>query len=78
MAVTDISELRKKRQAKKTRNLIIKIFIVLLICGAALVAVFTKDMWYPYLNGVLTTIPETVQPEASSAELAEGKFPIKV
>ena len=28
MAVTDISELRKKRQAKKTRNLIIKIFIV--------------------------------------------------
>ena len=36
MAVTDISALRKKRQAKKTRNLIIKIFIVLLICGAAM------------------------------------------
>lgn len=78
MAVTDISELRKKRKAKRTKNLIIKIFIVLLICGAVLVAVFTKDMWYPYLKGVLNAIPETVQPESSSAELAEGQFPIKV
>ncbi len=78
MAVTDISELRKKRKAKQTKNLIIKIFAVLLICGAVLVAVFTKDIWYPYLNGVLTSIPETVQPESSNAELAEGKFPIKV
>lgn len=78
MAVTDISELRKKRQARKTKNLIIRIFIVLLICGAALIAVFTKDMWFPYLNGVVSSIPENVASDQSSAELAEGRFPIKV
>lgn len=78
MAVTDISELRKKRQAKQTRNMIIRIFIIILICGAALVAVFTKDMWYPYLNGILTAIPDSTRSDGIAAELAEGRFPLKV
>lgn len=78
MAVTDISEVRKKREAKRTRNLIIRIFVVLLICGAVLVAVFTKDMWFPAFSGMVTSIPENISSEQSSAELAEGRFPIIV
>ncbi len=78
MAVTDISELRKQRQAKKTRSFILKIFIILLLCGAALLAVFTKNIWFPYLSGVVSTIPETVSQENTPAELAQGQFPIKV
>ncbi len=78
MAVTDISELRKKRQAKKTKNLIIRVFIVMLICGVVVIAVFTKDIWYPSLNGIITSIPESIPAEQGTAELAEGRFPIKV
>lgn len=78
MAVTDISEVRKKRQAKRTKNLIIRIFIVLLVCGAALIAAFTKDMWLPQITGVLTSIPDNVSSDKNASELAEGRFPIKV
>ncbi len=77
MAVTDISELRKKRQAKKTKNIIIKIFVVLLICGIIVVAVFTGDRWYPYLRDMFTSPPAGGLSQGS-AELAEGMFPIKV
>lgn len=77
MAVTDISELRKKRQVRKTKNMIVRIFIVLLLCGTFIVAVFTKDMWFPYLSSVVTSSPST-SPVGSTAELAEGMFPIKV
>ena len=77
MPVTDISELRKRRQAKQTKNLIIKVFIILLICGAALIAALTKDMWMPYFKGILTTIPENLSSE-ETAEMSEGKFPLKV
>ena len=77
MAVTDISELRKKRQAKQTRNMIIKVFVVLLICCMILAIVITKDIWFPHLNGILSTTPSIVN-ESESADLAEGKFPLKV
>ncbi|MCM1524640.1 MAG: DUF5711 family protein [Ruminococcus sp.] len=77
MAVTDISELRKKRRAKQTKNMIMRVFIVILICGAVVVAVFTKDMWYPYLNGILS-VTDNVQTDSIAAELAEGRFPLKV
>ncbi|MCI7768318.1 MAG: DUF5711 family protein [Oscillospiraceae bacterium] len=77
MPVTDISELRKRRQAKQTKNMIIKVFIILLICGAALIAALTKDMWLPYFKGILTTIPENLSSEGT-AEMSEGKFPLKV
>lgn len=75
MAVTDISELRKKRQAKKTRNTIIRVLIVLLICGAVVVAAMTKDIWYPGLRGILTAVPEQVT--SGNVEPAEGRFPIE-
>lgn len=78
MAVTDISELRKKRQAKRTRNMIIKMFVVLLICGCIMIIVFTKDMWYPHISSVLSAVPEAARNEQNSPELAEGSFPIKV
>lgn len=77
MPVTDISELRKKRQAKQTKNMLIKVFIILLLCGAVLVAVFTKDMWLPYFKGIMTSIPENISSEGT-ADLSEGKFPLKV
>lgn len=78
MPVTDVSELRKKRQAKRTKNMLIKTFIVLLICGAAMVAVFTKNMWYPYLEGIMTKIPAAVSSDTNEAELAEGYFPLHI
>ena len=77
MPVTDISELRKKRQAKQTKNMLIKMFVILLICGAVAVAVFTRDMWLPYFKGIMTTIPENIASE-ETADLSEGKFPLKV
>lgn len=76
MAVTDISELRKKRQAKQTKNMLIRVFLVLLICGAVIVAVLTGDMWFPYLKGVISSVPGGIQ--HNSAELAEGQFPLMV
>ena len=77
MPVTDISELRKKRQAKQTKNMLIKVFVILLLCGAVLVAAFTKDMWMPYLKGIMTSIPENISSDGT-ADLSEGQFPLKV
>lgn len=77
MPVTDISELRKKRQAKQTKNLMIKVFLILLVCGAAVIAAFTRDMWLPYFKGIMTSIPENISAE-DTAELSEGQFPLKV
>lgn len=78
MAVTDISELRKKRKAKQAKNLLIKVFLVLLITGAAMVAVLTHERWYPYVRDAMTSIPENLSSEKDSAVLAEGRFPIMV
>ncbi len=77
MAVTDISELRKKRKAKQTKNLLIKVFIVLLITGVVVVAVATHERWYPYLKNAMTQIPENIA-DRDAAVLAEGRFPIRV
>lgn len=77
MAVTDISELRKKRRVKQTKNLLIKVFLVLLITGAVVVAVATHERWYPYLKNAMTNIPENLG-DRDTAVLAEGRFPIKV
>lgn len=77
MPVTDVSELRKKREAQNTRNFIIKVFLTLLLCGAVIIAVATREMWLPYAKSVVGSIPENVAGDGN-AELAEGRFPIKV
>lgn len=77
MPVTDISELRKKRQAKQTKNMLIKAFVILLLCGAVLVAAFTKDMWLPYFKGIMTSIPDNISSDGTT-DLSEGNFPMKV
>ena len=78
MAVTDISELRKKRKARQTKNMLVKVFLVLLAAGAAIVAVLTHERWYPYVRDAVTGIPENLSGERDSAVLAEGLFPIMV
>lgn len=76
MSVTDISELRRRRKAKQTRMTILRVFVVLLVCGAVLVAVFTKDIWFPSLKGILSAIPD--QAISGSNESKGDTFPLKV
>ncbi|MBQ4310964.1 MAG: hypothetical protein II773_05185 [Oscillospiraceae bacterium] len=80
MAVeTDVSELRERQKKKARRSLLIKFFAVLIVALLVLIAVFSKDMWYPYLDGILTKIPDAVKKEDDgSAALAQGKFPIAI
>ncbi|MGN0665101.1 MAG: DUF5711 family protein [Huintestinicola sp.] len=78
MSVTDVSELRKKREQKRRKNMIIKVFIVLLIIGAVMVAVLTKDMWYSYFDSILTRIPASSGSDRGDTELAEGYFPLTI
>lgn len=75
MAVTDVSVLKKNRQKKKAARILLKVLVVLIIAAVAAAIVFTKDMWYPKLNGILSKVPS---PSDSQAELAEGNFPIAV
>ena len=74
MAVTDVSMLRKNRKKKKALSFLKKLIIIAVIAGAVAAVVFTKDLWYPKLDGILTKIPA----KENSAELAEGEFPISI
>lgn len=74
MAVTDVSMLRKNRKKKKALSFLKKLIILLAIVGAVAAIVFTKDLWYPKLDGILTKIPA----KENSSELAEGEFPISI
>ncbi|MDE6709859.1 MAG: hypothetical protein K2J76_05165, partial [Oscillospiraceae bacterium] len=74
MAVTDVSMLRKNRKKKKALSFLKKLIIILVIGGAVAAIVFTKDLWYPKLDGILTKIPA----KENSAELAAGEFPISI
>lgn len=74
MAVTDVSELKKRRQKKKLNRFLKKLLIILsLVCIVAAI-VFTKNLWYPKLDGILTKIPSS----NGSAETAGGNFPISI
>lgn len=74
MAVTDVSMLRKNRKKKKALSFLKKLIIIFVISGAVAAVVFTRDLWYPKLDGILTKIPA----KENSAELAEGAFPISI
>ena len=80
MAVeTDVSELRKRQKEKSKRNFMIRFFVVLTVAVLVMIAVLTKNSWYPYLDGILTKIPSrTSMSDSENAELAEGQFPITV
>lgn len=79
MAVTDVSELRRKREKRRTRNMLIKGFVVILLCGIAVVAVFTRNTWMPAFRGILSRIPAAVEQSTSSTtELSGGNFPISI
>ncbi|MBP1548386.1 MAG: hypothetical protein J6A05_00125, partial [Oscillospiraceae bacterium] len=71
MAVTDISMLRERRNKKKRDKFIKKLIIVAIAVAVILIFVFTKDIWYPKLDGILGKIPTP----NNTAELAEGNFP---
>lgn len=74
MAVTDVSMLRKNKKKKKALSFLKKLIIVAAAAGAVAAVVFTKDLWYPKLDGILTKIPA----KENSAELAKGDFPISI
>ena len=73
----DVSELRRRQKSKNRRNFLIKFFAVLTVAVLVVIAVLTKDSWYPYLDGILTKVP-AASDNTDNAELAEGKFPIAV
>lgn len=76
---TDVSELRERQKAKNKRNFLIKFFAVLTAALLVVIAVLTKDSWYPYLDGILTKVPAVTTLENSeNAVLAEGLFPISI
>jgi len=74
LAVTDISMLRERRNKKKRDKFIKKLIIVAIVAVVILIFVFTKDIWYPKLDGILTKIPAP----SNTAELAEGNFPLSI
>ncbi len=74
MAVTDVSILKKKRQQKKVMRFVKKFIILFIIAAVVAAVVLTKDLWYPYLDGILTKIPSGT----AATELAEGEFPIAI
>lgn len=76
---TDVSELRARQKAKAKRNFLIKLFIVIIAAVIAVVAVFTKSLWYPYLDGILKKVPGTSNVGiGGNAVLAEGEFPLSI
>ncbi|MBQ8567651.1 MAG: hypothetical protein IJ446_00345 [Oscillospiraceae bacterium] len=76
---TDVSELRARQKAKAKRNFLIKLFIVIIVAVIAVVAVFTKNLWYPYLDGILKKVPSTANVGiGGNAVLAEGEFPLSI
>lgn len=76
---TDVSELRDRQKKKSKRNFLIRFFAVLIVCAIIVVAVFTKDKWYPYLDGILNKAPSgTALDSSGNAELSEGLFPISI
>jgi hypothetical protein len=57
LAVTDISELRKKRRQRKIIDVLFKGFILAVIVLLGLSLIVTKDRWYPRLSGILAGTP---------------------
>jgi hypothetical protein len=74
MAVTDISEVRKKRKIKKIKRALKKLLIFLLAAFLVLLVFLSKNRWYPYLDGILSKIPSA----ENTGELAVGNFPIEI
>ena len=74
MAVTDVSDLKKRRQRKKLGRFLKKFFIIFILALAVVLLVFTKSSWYPKLDGILTKIPVA----ENMNHLAGGNFPISI
>lgn len=74
MAVTDVSDLKKRRQRKKFGRFLKKFIIIFILALAVVLLIFTKSSWYPKLDGILTKIPVA----ENSTELAGGNFPIAI
>lgn len=74
MAVTDVSDLKKRRQKKKLNRFLKKFLVMFILAVAVAAVVFTKNLWYPKLDGILTKIPVNT----AHNELAGGNFPISI
>lgn len=74
MAVTDVSDLKKRRQKKKMGRFLKKFLIMFILAVAVTAVIFTKSLWYPKLDGILTKFPV----ETTHNELAGGNFPISI
>ena len=72
MAVTDVSDLKKRRQRKKLGRFLKKFFIIFILALAVVLLVFTKSSWYPKLDGILTKIPVA----ENMNHIARGNSPI--
>lgn len=76
---TDVSELRARQKAKAKRNFLIKLFVVIITAVIAVAAVLTKNIWYPYLDGILKKVPGSATVgTGGNAVLAEGEFPLAI
>jgi hypothetical protein len=74
LAVTDISELRKKRRQRKIIDVLFKGFILALIVILGLSLIVTKDRWYPRLSGILAGTPFGNRDVLANSE----GFPVKI
>lgn len=74
MAVTDVSDLKKRRQRKKLGRFLKKFIIIFILALAVALLIFTKSSWYPKLDGILTKIPIA----ENNTEFAGGNFPISI
>jgi hypothetical protein len=57
LAVTDISDLKKRRRQRKIIDVLFKVFIITVIILLGLSLILTKDRWYPRLSGILAETP---------------------
>lgn len=78
MAVTDISNIKQNKRLRKMKKLLKKLLVFFIILSVTATVYFTKDLWYPYLDGIAGKLPVMTGNIKNDGELAEGNFPISI
>jgi hypothetical protein len=68
----DVSNLQKKTKHEKLRKVFFRVLMLFVAAAAVFVVIYTKDAWYPEMEGILGRVPEL----PGFVRLAEGNFPV--
>ncbi|MDR0904317.1 MAG: DUF5711 family protein [Ruminococcus sp.] len=68
----DISNRIKKNKIDKLKKVFFRVFVLFSIAAAVFILIYTRDAWYPEMEGILTRVPAL----PGQQSLAEGNFPL--